>query len=93
MKSQKMFMWLSSPTIHGILRSQIVAEMTLSVMRSRGPRMSQKMLKTKRGLRWPKSHLLSKKEKKKKPKFLNPLEMEEELKAHHQPVSKWHRIS
>lgn len=54
------------PMVHGILRSQIVAEMTLSVMRGRGPRMSQKVLKTKRGLRRPKSHLLSKKEKEKK---------------------------
>lgn len=36
---------------------------------------------------------VKKRKKKKKPKFLNPVEMEEELKAHHQPVSKWHRIS
>ena len=61
MKSRKMFIQLSSTAIRRILRSQIVAVVTLSVMRNRGPRTSQKMLKTKRGLGWTKSHLLSKK--------------------------------
>ena len=39
----------------------------------------------KRGLRCTKSHVLSRK----KAKLLNPVEMEEELKACHQPVRKW----
>ena len=49
MKSEQMFICLSSIAIQGILRSQIIVEMTLSVMRSRGPRKSQKMLKKRGG--------------------------------------------
>ena len=85
MKSQQMFICLSTIAVQGILRSQIVVEMTLWMMRSKGPRKSQKMLKKRGGSDVQKAMCCQEKNT----KLLNPVEMEEELKACHQPVRKW----
>lgn len=43
--------------------------------------MSQKMQKTKKVVKWMKSHLLSKRKKKKRLKLANPVETKEEMKS------------